>query len=361
MNCRRVGQNCSIADSILSSPLNNCAEVILFGKGIGESILIKSKKGDYIVVDSFINGETGRPVVLDYLDKFGISYSQIKCVLISHWHNDHIMGMHEIIKSAGRGVAVVINPIINTKKYQDYISRLAVKNDSEASEFDKVLSYIKTNNIKIILPLVDRCVYFENRDDIKITALSPQDTMLGDYIEGLLNKLLERDYSNVAYDDNLLSIVLLLEIGDRSFLLSSDMENRVKGGWNEIIRNYKNTYNKSSYYKVPHHGSLNGENEEIWNKLLSSKPLSFATLFNRSNLPREEDIERIVSKSKELYLVGERSKRYKELERELKDLNLDEEANCYLLSNTVGVVRVMFDENGYESIEKIGAVTEYFE
>ena len=358
MNCRMIGQNCSLIKSRLSVPSNLFPEVIIFGKGVGECILIKSKSGEYIVIDSFLDKDSNRPIVLDYLDKFAIPYSQIKMVVVSHWHKDHIDGIAQIIEAAGKGVEVVINPIIKKKKYQQFLANQVAKVNSEADEFGKVMSLISKNQIKKIVPIIDKPIYCKSRDDIKLTALSPVDEEFNCYIEKLLDNLAGDKSTDKIPDENLLSIVLLLDFNGESFLLSSDMENRKESGWQEIINNYKEClYTKAKYYKVPHHGSKTGENIDVWNKLLIAKPLSFATLFNKCNLPSDEDINRIAENSKCVFVIGEKNKRDDAFERDLRKNSFDQKA--YSLSKKIGIARVIFDGNPELNIECVGAVTEY--
>ncbi len=68
-------------------------EVSVFGKGYGESIVVSCGHEDYIIIDSFINPITGRPIALDYLGCMGMTYTRIKQVIITHWHDDQIRGI----------------------------------------------------------------------------------------------------------------------------------------------------------------------------------------------------------------------------------------------------------------------------
>lgn len=76
-------------EMINKPPEYNEYEVAVFGRGYGESIVLSCGNRDFIIVDSFINPDTGRPIALDYLDCMNIKYDRIKQVIITHWHDDH--------------------------------------------------------------------------------------------------------------------------------------------------------------------------------------------------------------------------------------------------------------------------------
>ena len=46
----------------LSKPSNDEVEILLFGGGVGECIVIHSGNNEWIIVDSFINTETQNPI-----------------------------------------------------------------------------------------------------------------------------------------------------------------------------------------------------------------------------------------------------------------------------------------------------------
>jgi glyoxylase-like metal-dependent hydrolase (beta-lactamase superfamily II) len=58
---------------------------------VGESLVVHLGDGDWMVVDSFVDRQTGRPVALDYLTRLGLSPEKVlRHIVISHWHDDHM-------------------------------------------------------------------------------------------------------------------------------------------------------------------------------------------------------------------------------------------------------------------------------
>ena len=116
------GQNFLTELGIQKSPGINEIELSVFGRGYGECLVISCGSKEFIVVDSFKNSETGNPIALDYLETMGISSNAIKQIVLTHWHQDHITGISEILQKASPDAKLVISPIIKKEKFYEYIS-----------------------------------------------------------------------------------------------------------------------------------------------------------------------------------------------------------------------------------------------
>lgn len=81
------------------NPENDELEITLFGSGYGESVVVHIGDGKWIIVDSSINRDTRKPAALEYLEGIDVDVSsQVKGVVVTHWHDDHIRGISEIAK-----------------------------------------------------------------------------------------------------------------------------------------------------------------------------------------------------------------------------------------------------------------------
>ena len=71
-------------------------ELSLFGPGVGECIVIHLGAGEWIIVDS-CKGERD-PAAIEYLKSLKVSLEhEVKLVVATHWHNDHIRGLDTIL------------------------------------------------------------------------------------------------------------------------------------------------------------------------------------------------------------------------------------------------------------------------
>ena len=75
-------------------------ELTLLGPGYGESVVMHSGEGAWVLVDSC--GRADAPAALDYLKSIGIDPAEaVKLVVASHWHDDHMRGMAHMAKVCG--------------------------------------------------------------------------------------------------------------------------------------------------------------------------------------------------------------------------------------------------------------------
>ncbi len=68
------------------------------GGGYGESLVIHLPGNNWVIVDSCTNPKTGEILPLEYLRQISVSPSDVKLVVCTHWHDDHILGLSEIIR-----------------------------------------------------------------------------------------------------------------------------------------------------------------------------------------------------------------------------------------------------------------------
>lgn len=353
----KIGQNFLEDAKLKIKPTENELDFCVFGRGFGECIVLGIGE-EYIIVDSFNNPNTHKPIALDYLDAIGISYDHIKDVIISHWHTDHIAGISTILE-ASQDAKVVLAPIIYEKEFNKYISLGIKQGLNSTSEFAKVLQYIKKQGSKVVKCVFNNTRIFGNTDllNIELFSLSPQSSEIFDYISSLVLEKLGQETSYEYVDDNLLSVVLMLKYNGDGILIGGDLEtsqNKNKG-WDAVVNNYEFDV-KSSIFKVPHHGSITGHNDGVWMNLLCDKPISILTVYNKGyKLPSNSDIKRIKNLSKDLYIVGNNNKKEdKELlhdaRKAIKDIKIES------ISNDVGLVRYRRNLRNLSEIPEI----EYF-
>ncbi len=354
------GQNFFLTLLKNSPPKYDELELSVFGRGFGECIVLCCGYNEFVVVDSFINGQTKNPIALDYLNAVGVSAKAIKEVVITHWHQDHIAGISKVLEQAGEDVKVVLNPIVGEQKFNDYLAYAFEQGNETLNEFIKVYQFADKNPNNFIVPVKDKRIYSnEKLNTAEIHTLSPQDREITKYINDL--RLINNHKSNTLYlpKENLLSLVLLVEFNGNGVLLGGDMENSPdkSGGWDAIVSNYTHTRTRSSVFKVPHHGSDTGFNENVWNNLLTELPISILTEFNKNKLPTKEAVDRLISLSQRLYIIGGDNKRNKELERKIN--KIDRTKSITSVSTNIGCVRYRQKLAGGEpTIEWFGAVTE---
>ncbi len=345
-----------------SAPSPHQLEISVFGPGFGECILVHVGGGDWIVVDSCIDRKSGQPVALDYLRSLGVNpASQVKLVVATHWHDDHIRGIAHILDVAA-SAKFVISSAYPFKKLLEMVE-LGAKPPSQSSatkEFHQAIAIlqrrqqkgeratavgpIRASANKKLLALTSPGRSFS----AEIFSLSPADSAVA-LAEAELH------YSLAAIKDrtcpprqgaNELSIVLWLKVGVLDVLLGADLEyvSGITEGWRAIIRSAERPNGRAGFFKVPHHGSENADCPDSWTELLAARPIAVLTPHSPSRLPRRADIRRLCSRTPLVLLTSDPSeysipRRDKTVERTMKESVISRRA----LSGQIGHVRIRCD------------------
>ena len=265
-----------------------------------------------MIVDSCLNGETGRPIALDYLDSMGVDLDkQVKLVLVTHWHDDHIRGVGEIVRAAPNARFGCSAAIRNKDFYSLIATSRRVKLVAHMpglTEFDDVLS-IKTHGPDIWMD-ESKLIYMGSKTPtVKVHSLSPSANTItnavGNFATMLKVAMKQNRLPFPSVTPNDQSVVLLVETKDVHLLLGADLENSASPhtGWNAVIACTTRPKILSSGYKVAHHGSNNGDMPEIWEYLNNSNPHALLTTYSRGKkpLPSDDDVKRLKLQTNQAY------------------------------------------------------------
>lgn len=111
-----------MSDPEWQQPATDQIEVSVFGPGFGEAILVHLGNGEWLAVDSCVDG--GRVAQLEYLERIGVEVaSAVKLQLVSHWHNDHIAGLSRFFGRA-RSARLHYAAALTTKEFLTYAELL---------------------------------------------------------------------------------------------------------------------------------------------------------------------------------------------------------------------------------------------
>lgn len=297
-------------------PENNILETTLIGTGggYGESVVLHLGNQNWIVVDSCCNPYTGGSLPLEYLNSIGVNVSKdVKLVICTHWHDDHILGMSDLFDSCKSAIFSMAIANDRTK----FLSLVGLDNrkiinestSSSTKEIEKCLEII-TKRQSVLRPAVqDRVLLSNEKKGIKyqIISLSPSDFVLSEFSNEISTLITEFGKSNkriVHQTPNDKSVVLYIKINDHRILLGSDLEvsgNQNKG-WSCILNNCQTIDYKSSMFKIPHHGSETGYNKQIWENLIDKNAVAKLTPWNRgTKLPSKKMLETYLKHTPHLY------------------------------------------------------------
>ena len=227
--------------------------------GQGDSIYIKSPSGKDMIIDG---GPDKRVLArlsreMDFFDR------GIDIVIASHGDQDHITGLVEVVNRYKVGV---------------YIEPLSEK-DSEV--LDELHKTIEQKNIK------------------KIYAVYGQKIDLG---EGVICTIIHPGIDSIEYDANDSSIVLLIEYGEISFLLTGDASIKSENQYLKYLE-----HKSVTVLKAGHHGSDTSTSESLLEKITPEYVIFSAGKDNKYGHPSISVIDRVKNyKSKILntYEIG---------------------------------------------------------
>lgn len=207
--------------------MNNKEQIVFLDVGQGNGIIIRTRRGDGIVYDggSSSNNEVGKYILAPAAKYMGIA--NVDYWFVSHGDIDHISGLLEILKN-----------------YE--LSGLNIRNIVIADNF------ILEDNMKELLTLADK-------KDINVIRLT-----MGDKIKGedyLISCLYPSD-SLITENLNDTSLVIDYISKDISALFTGDMGTvAIESMFRENADNIRREYD---VVQIPHHGSKNSYEEELY-------------------------------------------------------------------------------------------------
>lgn len=301
-------------------PKVNELEISLFGPGYGESILLHIGDDNWIIIDSCIDKKSNEPAALNYLKSIGVDPSKdVKLVIATHWHDDHIRGLGKIVEECTEATFVCSTAIKNIEFLQlleIYRSRQTANSNSGICEFISVFNTLEKRNVPPKFAIADRKIWHhihkhDSLTECVVHALSPSDAEVVRAIRSVSHVCPKPGTDPTRLSpprQNESAVVLWINMGnDNILLLGSDIEesNNPQTGWSAILGAHVEENGEAAIYKVAHHGSENGHHQEVWDTMLIDQPWALLTPFSRGRkpLPSPNDIGRIVEQTNNAFIT----------------------------------------------------------
>lgn len=299
-----------MSDSALVAPQPHELEIVVFGPGVGESILLHLGENDWFVIDSCKYPGDSTPAALQYLTSIGVDPSvSVKRILATHWHDDHIKGLGDIVRACPNAKFAMSGALAGEQFFQLVLeveaSNKLVSGSSSATEFADILEELRRRGKRIACPdfyAQDAMILFKEggyRKSAIVQALSPSSATVTHAMADVASRIMTtggvRRFRHLSPND--LSVAVHVRVGELSLLLGGDLENTSDAafGWKAVLVSPSLPTGGSQVFKVAHHGSPNADHEDVWSNLLSIDPVSVVTPYARLTepLPSESDIQRI--------------------------------------------------------------------
>lgn len=167
--------------------------------------------------------------------------------------------------------------------------------------------------------------------DVRLWALSPSDAQVENFLFHLGNsmpEIRETKYRANASRQNDLCVALWISVGEQHILLGSDLEQKSDRdkGWKAVLSSTGRPQEQADVFKIPHHGSVTGHSEDVWDILISDKSTALVTPYTRAGkvLPSDDDVERILGYTDDAYITAASRSRVKKHPRQTVDKTLRE-------------------------------------
>lgn len=322
-------------------PKKNIAEISLIGTGggYGESVVVHLGDNNWIVIDSCVDPNSKKCLPLEYLQRIGVNVpNDVKMIICTHWHDDHLLGISDLLYEA-KNAEFCMARANDRVKFLRLVSIDFQKIKKEASnsstrEFNRCLEIIEQRKTLIKIAEENKTLMSINVGNgmkSQVLSLSPSDYTIFEFdkeISTLIEGYNPINKKIISKSPNSRSVVIYLKIGKHRALLGADLEigNDNREGWLNILEKSTVIDEKSSLFKIPHHGSQNGYHNQIWVQLLSENPVSKLTPWNKNRkLPEAEILKILCSHSSKVYMTSpihnnKPKKRSKEIEKVINRL-----------------------------------------
>ena len=286
-----------------SRPADDEFEISVFGPGYGEAIAVHLGQRNWLLVDSCIDPGSNQSATHTYLKQIGVQAENVKAIVASHWHDDHVRGISELA-ALYPDAEFMLSSVFGNKEAAAFLAAYSESTAPKLARGAKEL-YSVIAKRTVVYPVHQRSTVLElkaNSLDIRVSALSPVPAALTQSLVHFAQYLPKEkaDSSQINHapelHPNLEAVVLHIDFDGDAALLGADLENHETFGWCAVVSDrWCASKPPGTAYKVAHHGSYTGHHPKIWATMLTSEPVACMTPFNLGNLrlPTEEDKLRI--------------------------------------------------------------------
>lgn len=351
----------------LTAPAANEAEVTLIGgtAGFGETVIIHIGNGIWVVVDSCTNPLNGECVALSYFTDIEVKVEeQLRYVVCTHWHEDHIMGLSKLIEACSGQTVLAMSCADDREKFVYEMMEKCnyTGNSRKLTELRDSINKANKKGIKIKRVQQDQMIF--NKNGTECFALSPSSSEIDKFsrelacaqekyhkamgqvaklkqlgvaaieeaaaieedifraFADLITEKLDEDSKSLEEVDDLLKykdakrvetnnrcVAMLLKIKGHNVVLGADLEHDAKkspdGGWQSVSDSECMEDVEANLYKIPHHGSETGYYEYFLHKHIKPDAVSKLTswIIGAKVLPKAEMLRKYYNHSKNLYVT----------------------------------------------------------
>lgn len=279
-------------------------ELTLIGPGYGESIVIHTGQGRWIIVDSCVDAATSVPFALRYLNELGVDSSvSVDLIAATHWDQDHIRGMGRLARECS-SASFFCPAVFMEPELWAIIGAVERKSSSGVRELHDTLTALADRKSHPKYSISNRLLH--RHDDCEVWSLSSSDRAYFSYVGSLLGAPPEdvrKRLRLVSLSPNRASSALWVRAGKVAVLLGADLP---RAGWTEVLDSGIRPTGRASVFKLAHHDSSDAHDERVWEELMDGRRIAILAPYSGGTNPPPtgEDAKRILSFTKEAYITA---------------------------------------------------------
>ena len=210
----------------------------MLGKGIGESILVCLRPGDWVIVDSFRTPGSGNPAAIDYLNGRGVRpETDVAAVILSHLHVDHSDGIDDLLVRCPRAM-FSMPAAVPEEHWNRVLERLLSEEPPRSDKLQEIANAFRlamdTGRFRPMA--VDS---FVNTEPPELSALAP--LAAAQLAAHKATAPAAAAAARAILRENYTSIVLWLRAGAATALFGADMDRHEALGWSALLAEHERT------------------------------------------------------------------------------------------------------------------------
>jgi hypothetical protein len=280
-------------------------------------VLLHLGAGNWLIVDSCRDLRTGEQPAARYLGRIGVAAPNVRAIVASHWHDDHIRGLGELVTSFP-AADFYCSSALTAREFLGFVDRLASFGLSQSAGTSEFINVCKTLEATGRYPRwagVRQTLFEATRGagnpGSRVVALSPNDPAITQAMQDISQLLAESPNQAVRVRErnpNNNAVALWVEVGSAIALLGADLEVTPdqNTGWVAVLDASVRPFGRAEVFKVPHHGSQTGHHGRVWTEMLELNPYALLTPY-REMLPSDTDVRRICGLTSRGFITQARS------------------------------------------------------